>query len=47
VSARAGDAGKARLLDDQAIAGLIAESRGHYDQAEYDRQLQQGIRPAV
>lgn len=23
--------------------GLIAESRGHYDQAEYDRQLQHGI----
>jgi predicted ester cyclase len=27
--------------------GLIAESRGHYDQAEYDRQLQHGIDPAV
>jgi SnoaL-like domain len=25
--------------------GLIAESRGHYDQAEYDRQLQHGIDP--
>jgi nuclear transport factor 2 (NTF2) superfamily protein len=25
--------------------GLIAESCGHYDQAEYDRQLQQGIGP--
>jgi hypothetical protein len=23
--------------------GLIAQSRGHYDQAEYDRQLQHGI----
>ena len=23
--------------------GLIAESRGHYDQAEYDRQVQHGI----
>jgi nuclear transport factor 2 (NTF2) superfamily protein len=23
--------------------GLIAESRGHYDQAEFDRQLQHGI----
>ena len=22
--------------------GLVAESKGHYDQAEYDRQLQQG-----
>jgi nuclear transport factor 2 (NTF2) superfamily protein len=27
--------------------GLIAESRGHYDQAEYDRQLEHGIGPAV
>ena len=27
--------------------GLIAESRGHYDQAEYDRQLQRGIASAV
>ena len=27
--------------------GLIAESRGHYDQAEYDRQLQHGIDPPV
>jgi nuclear transport factor 2 (NTF2) superfamily protein len=26
--------------------GLIAESRGHYDQAEYDRQVQHGIGPA-
>jgi hypothetical protein len=24
--------------------GLIAESRGHYDQAEYDRQLREGVR---
>ncbi len=23
--------------------GLIAESQGHYDQAEYDRQLEQGV----
>ena len=23
--------------------GLIAESLGHYDQAEYDRQLQRGV----
>jgi SnoaL-like protein len=28
-----------------APGGLIAESRGHYDQAEYDRQLQHGIGP--
>jgi len=27
--------------------GLIAESRGHYDQAEYDRQLQHGVGPAI
>jgi hypothetical protein len=26
---------------------LIAESRGHYDQAEYDRQLKHGIAPAT
>ncbi|HEX6509345.1 MAG TPA: ester cyclase [Chloroflexota bacterium] len=25
--------------------GLIAESQGHYDQAEYDRQLQHGAEP--
>jgi hypothetical protein len=23
--------------------GLIAESQGHYDQAEYDRQLEHGV----
>jgi SnoaL-like polyketide cyclase len=27
--------------------GLIAESRGHYDQAEYDRQLRHGIGPGI
>jgi predicted ester cyclase len=26
--------------------GLIAESRGHYDQAEYERQLQHGVSAA-
>jgi hypothetical protein len=26
-----------------ASDGLIARSRGHYDQAEYDRQLKNGI----
>ena len=26
-----------------APGGLIAESRGHYDQAEYDRQVQHGV----
>lgn len=30
-----------------ASDGLIAESRGHYDQAEYDRQLKHGIGPAT
>jgi hypothetical protein len=25
--------------------GLIAESQGHYDQAEYDRQLREGVAP--
>ena len=30
-----------------APGGLIAESRGHFDQAEYDRQVQHGIRPAI
>ena len=27
--------------------GLIAESRGHYDEAEYDRQVQHGIGSAI
>jgi nuclear transport factor 2 (NTF2) superfamily protein len=27
--------------------GLIAESRGHYDEAEYDRQLRHGFGPAA
>jgi nuclear transport factor 2 (NTF2) superfamily protein len=30
-----------------ASNGLIAESRGHFDQTEYDRQLQHGIDPAI
>jgi nuclear transport factor 2 (NTF2) superfamily protein len=30
-----------------AADGLIAESRGHYDQAEYDRQVQHGIDAAA
>jgi nuclear transport factor 2 (NTF2) superfamily protein len=30
-----------------ASDGLIAVSRGHYDQAEYDRQLKHGIAPAT
>jgi nuclear transport factor 2 (NTF2) superfamily protein len=27
--------------------GLIAGARGHYDQAEYDRQVQHGVGPAI
>jgi hypothetical protein len=34
-------------VDKIASDGLIAESRGHYDQAEYDRQLQHGVAPAI
>ena len=30
-----------------AADGRIAESRGHYDQAEYDRQVQHGISAAT
>jgi hypothetical protein len=30
-----------------APAGLIAESRGHYDQAEYDRQVEHGADFAI
>jgi hypothetical protein len=30
-----------------AADGLIAASRGHYDQAEYDRQLRHGADPAT
>jgi nuclear transport factor 2 (NTF2) superfamily protein len=30
-----------------ASNGLIAESRGHYDQADYDRQLQHGVGPTT
>ena len=26
--------------------GLIAESRGHYDEAEYQRQLREGVPPS-
>jgi hypothetical protein len=32
---------------DDAPDGLIAESSGHYDQAEYDRQVQHGIGTAT
>ena len=27
--------------------GLVAESQGHYDQAEYDRQLERGAREVM
>lgn len=32
-------------LDSVSPAGLIAESRGHYDEAEYQRQLKSGAPP--
>ena len=44
-SAETGKAVRVPGFEEWTIApeGLIAESRGHYDQAEYDRQLQHGI----
>jgi nuclear transport factor 2 (NTF2) superfamily protein len=30
-----------------ALGGLIVESRGHYDQADYDHQLQHGVDPSA
>jgi hypothetical protein len=48
-SAETGNGVRIHGYEEWTIAphGLIAESRGHYDQAEYDRQLQHGIAPAV
>ena len=48
-SAETGKSVRVQGFEEWTIApdGLIAESRGHYDQAEYDRQLQHGIGPAV
>jgi nuclear transport factor 2 (NTF2) superfamily protein len=44
-SAETGNSVRVPGFEEWTIApqGLIAESRGHYDQAEYDRQLQHGI----
>jgi hypothetical protein len=46
-SAETGNSVRVPGFEEWTIApdGLIAESRGHYDQAEYDRQLQHGIDP--
>jgi predicted ester cyclase len=43
-SAETGKSVRIRGLEEWTIVadGLIAESRGHYDQAEYDRQLREG-----
>ena len=44
-SAETGKAVRVPGFEEWTIApdGLIAESRGHYDQAEYDRQVEHGI----
>ena len=48
-SAETGNSVRVPGFEEWTIAsdGLIAESRGHYDQAEYDHQLQHGIGPAI
>jgi nuclear transport factor 2 (NTF2) superfamily protein len=48
-SAETGKSVRVPGVEEWTIApdGLIAESRGHYDQAEYDRQVQHGIGPAI
>jgi predicted ester cyclase len=48
-SAETGKSVRVRGFEEWTIASgrLIAESRGHYDQAEYHRQLQNGIGPAI
>jgi SnoaL-like protein len=44
-SAETGNSVRVPGFEEWTIApdGLIADSRGHYDQAEYDRQVQHGI----
>jgi nuclear transport factor 2 (NTF2) superfamily protein len=44
-SAETGNRVRVRGYEEWTLSpeGLIVESRGHYDQAEYDRQLQHGI----
>ena len=48
-SAETGNSVRVPGFEEWTIApdGLIAESRGHYDQSEYDRQLQHGIGPTI
>jgi nuclear transport factor 2 (NTF2) superfamily protein len=48
-SAETGQSVRVPGFEEWTIArdGLIAESQGHYDQAEYDRQLRHGIGPTV
>ena len=48
-SAETGQSVRVPGFEEWTIAsdGLIAESRGHYDQAEYDRQLKHGIGEAT
>src|SRR4051812_19285457 len=48
-SAETGKSVRVPGVEEWSIApdGLIAESRGHYDQAEYDRQVQHGFVPPV
>jgi nuclear transport factor 2 (NTF2) superfamily protein len=48
-SAETGKAVRIPGFEEWTIApdGLIADSRGHYDQAEYDRQLQHGLGPPI
>jgi predicted ester cyclase len=48
-SAETGKSARIPGYEEWTIApdGLIAESRGHFDQAEYDRQLQHGTDPAA
>ena len=48
-SAQTGNSVRVPGFEEWTIApdGLIAESRGYYDEAEYDRQVQHGIGPAI
>ena len=48
-SAETGQSVRVRGFEEWTIApdGLIAESRGHYDQIDYDRQLEHGIGPGI
>jgi len=48
-SAETGNSVRVPGFEEWTIAsdGLIAESRGHYDQAEYDRQVQHGVGTSI